>query len=193
MDLLTEGARVVARVKLLASDMQAKWEQLRKARTGLQRQRAELLAVGKEVSNELGNLKGLRKRLRAELSESNDIEEGPAADGFAQMEAEIEAMIASYWRPDHEMPTDLEELIRVLDTLDIRAGLQTSHDGVSIWISDRNYRTRHECLVQRDRSGLIPGVATVAQCLHEAAMQLFPKYASLHKAQPQRPATNRRG
>jgi hypothetical protein len=84
--------------------------------------RVQLLAVGKDVSNELANLKGLRKRLRAELSESNDIEEGQAADGFAQMEAEIEAMIASYWRPNRsrgaERPSRTSERVRLARATD---------------------------------------------------------------------------
>ena len=181
---------------MLASDIQAKWKQLRQRRIELQRYNAEFLAAGKIAAKEVDALKELSRRLRLEIGENAELGEGHATGSVeeisAEIAADIETTIASYWRPDQDT-RDLEELIRLLDTLDIRVGIQTTPEGVIMWVSDRNFRNRCERLVRRDRIGLIPGVSAIAQCLHEAAIKGFPKYADLHKAEQQRPATDHLG
>jgi hypothetical protein len=105
----------------------------------------------------------------------------PGPDGLVRIQGQLEAMVASSWRADHDMLLELEEVIYTLDAFDIRLGLHTSADGVVVWISDRDYRYRLDCLIERDRKGVVHNTDAVVRWLHEAAMRLFPNYARLYQ------------
>jgi hypothetical protein len=152
---------------------------------------AELSATRKDAAKELGSLMRLSSRLRAELGASPAAgadRTNSASDGLVRAQAQLEAMVASAWRSDHGMLLELEEVICVLDALDIRSGLHTSRNGVSVWICDRDYQHRMDGLLERDRNGAVPEGGAVARWLHEAALQLFPKYARLYEVEQRKAA-----
>jgi hypothetical protein len=78
---------------------------------------------------------------------------------------------------------DLETVLRELHDSDIRVGIQTSDEGIQIWISDRLHRIRTARMFKQ--SGAKPTWLhdSAALWLHEAALGLFPgsPYARDHR------------
>ena len=67
---------------------------------------------------------------------------------------------------------ELESMIRGLHDSDVRVGFQTYAGGIIVWVSDRVYRIREECVF--DDANLAATTNSVAQWLHSTAMRLFP-------------------
>ena len=88
---------------------------------------------------------------------------------------------------------ELEAVIRGLHGSDIRIGIQTYSGGIIVWISDRLYRVREQCVF--DDANLPATSNSVAQWLHSTALHLFPDSDYARGRQPQdgadRPATER--
>ena len=78
-------------------------------------------------------------------------------------------------QPKHGMAhLDLEAVILRLHRSEIRVGLQTAAEGVTVWISDQIHRVRADRVftLPDANSRWIP--ESVALWLHEAAVRLFP-------------------
>jgi hypothetical protein len=67
---------------------------------------------------------------------------------------------------------ELESVIRGLHGSDIRVGFQTHSGGITVWITDRLYRVREECVF--DDANPAATSNSVAQWLHSTALHLFP-------------------
>jgi len=78
---------------------------------------------------------------------------------------------------------DFETLARELHASDTHIGLQTSADGMMVWITDRNARRRKDMAIEFDKEAGARD-ETASEWAHAMALKLFPDspYASKRTA-----------
>jgi hypothetical protein len=69
---------------------------------------------------------------------------------------------------------DLETVLRGLHDSDIRVGIQTSGEGIQVWISDRLHRVRTARMFEQSDAKPTWIHDSAALWLHAAALRLFP-------------------
>jgi hypothetical protein len=169
------ASSAVTRAKALHAALQAKRRRLRELYTAMYEQRQEVVSLHAEVDAQMRYMRTLSGQLREALGERRSADFAASTRLGDSIKSDVGALAS----PDAmhlsrvARPSSLEELMRTLYVLGIHSGVHTCADGLHVWISDRQYLHREDCLFRRRNGDAITDGSAVVQWMHETAQRLL--------------------